>query len=141
LKWILLIFTTAMVLILLSIIIVLCCYIRSQKRQRKNALEVQARSQIDLVGADSSDIEGFKAYAQQTAGVSLQPNVQNAIVSHQPSHLTQQQQLQGTPSTIGLTQQQQVYAPEHRAESTHTQMLSAQTPLGSYRTNQTVQPQ
>lgn len=40
----LLLVTICMLLILLGVIVAMCCYIRSQKRQRLNAREVEERS-------------------------------------------------------------------------------------------------
>lgn len=42
--------------------------------------------------------------------------------------------MQGTPSSIGLMTAPQ--APDYNVDATHTQMLSAQTPVGTYATYQ-----
>ena len=44
LAWTLFILMASLVLILTVIVVVMCCYIKSQKRQRMNAREVQDRS-------------------------------------------------------------------------------------------------
>jgi hypothetical protein len=67
-----------------------------------------------------------------------------AVHSVHGNQLSQQDRIQGTPSHVGLTALQDPYLensmalqPEPFAANSHTHIMSAQTPMGTFATNLT----
>ena len=131
-------FAVAVLLLIIMVGVLLCMglYIRSQKRQRRNAREVEQHSA--RYAGESSDIEGSERKKAQAAGSRLVavgalagPNGFNDPYnvpdnSFQHAHST---------SNVGLVAPP-VAAPAP-APTAHTLSLGDATPVGTFNTNQT----
>ena len=71
---------TVLVIFMSCIILVMCCYIRSQKRQRLNANDVQRRGNAPRV-EESSDIEAIDVRKAPTAYLGMPRTSLNATPS------------------------------------------------------------
>ena len=134
-------FAVVVILLIIMIGVLLCMglYIRSQKRQRRNAREVEQHSA--RYAGESSDIEGSER--KKAGGVPGSRLVAVGALQGQnsfndpynvPENSFQQQHAHST-STVGLVAPP-VAAPAP-APTAHTISLGDATPVGTFNTNQT----
>jgi len=127
-----------LLIIMIGVLLCMGLYIRSQKRQRRNAREVEQHSA--RYAGESSDIEGSEKKASGAAGSRLVavgalsgPNGFNDPYNV-PDSSFQQQHAHST-STVGLVAPP-VQAPAP-APTAQTMSLGDATPVGTFATNQT----